>query len=81
MSRPAAPNRKKVAIVGSGSAAMAALWALNGTHHDVYLYEASNRLGEYANTAEWRHGKHKTTVDVGFNVFNAAARRMYDAFI
>ncbi|OIW25878.1 hypothetical protein CONLIGDRAFT_647607 [Coniochaeta ligniaria NRRL 30616] len=65
--------RKKVAIVGSGSAGIAALWALNRTHHDVYLYEAAARLGGHTNTVEWKFGKYKTLVDTGFTLMNTAA--------
>ncbi|KAI0518212.1 amine oxidase [Xylaria bambusicola] len=64
--------RKKVAIVGSGSAGIGALWALNRTHHDVYLYEASDRLGGHTNTVEWKRGKFRTLVDTGFIVLNTA---------
>ncbi|KAI0485456.1 amine oxidase [Xylaria cf. heliscus] len=64
--------RKKVAIVGGGSAGIAALWALNRTHHDVYLYEAADRLGGHANTVEWKKGKFRTLVDTGFTVINTA---------
>ncbi|KAI0200643.1 FAD/NAD(P)-binding domain-containing protein [Astrocystis sublimbata] len=65
--------RKKVAIVGGGSAGIAALWALNRTHHDVYLYEAADRLGGHTNTVEWKKGKFRTLVDTGFTVINTAA--------
>ncbi|KAI1269478.1 amine oxidase [Xylariaceae sp. FL1019] len=64
--------RKKVAIVGSGSAGIAALWALSRTHHDVYLYEAADRLGGHTNTVEWKKAKFKTLVDTGFIVLNTA---------
>ncbi|KAH8678045.1 amine oxidase [Xylariales sp. PMI_506] len=64
--------RKKVAIVGSGSAGIGALWALNRTHHDVYLYEAADRLGGHTNTVNWKRGKYQTLVDTGFIVLNAA---------
>jgi len=64
--------RKKVAIIGSGSAGIAALWALNRTHHDVYIYEAADRLGGHTNTVEYRNGKFKTNVDTGFIVLNTA---------
>ncbi|KAI1136663.1 FAD/NAD(P)-binding domain-containing protein [Hypoxylon sp. FL0543] len=64
--------RKKVAIVGSGSAGIGALWALNRTHHDVYLYEAGDRLGGHTNTVEWKKGKFTTLVDTGFIVLNTA---------
>ncbi|KAI1817142.1 amine oxidase [Poronia punctata] len=62
--------RKTVAIVGGGSAGIGALWALNRTHHDVYLYEAAERLGGHANTVEWRKGRFSTLVDTGFIVLN-----------
>lgn len=68
--------RKKVAIVGSGSAGIGALWALNRTHHDVFLYEAADRLGGHTNTVEFRNGKFKTLVDTGFIVLNTATYRM-----
>lgn len=68
--------RKKVAIVGSGVAGIGALWALNRTHHDVYIYEASDRLGGHTNTVEFKHQKYKTNVDTGFIVLNAATYRM-----
>ncbi|EKD15304.1 uncharacterized protein L3040_001672 [Drepanopeziza brunnea f. sp. 'multigermtubi'] len=64
--------RKKVAIIGSGSAGIGALWALNRTHHDVYLYEAADRLGGHSNTVEFHNGKFKTLVDTGFIVLNTA---------
>ncbi|KAK0705028.1 hypothetical protein B0H67DRAFT_603982 [Lasiosphaeris hirsuta] len=64
--------RKKVAIVGSGCAGIAALWALNRSPHDVYLYEAADRLGGHTNTVEFAHGKYKTKVDTGFIVMNTA---------
>ncbi len=67
--------RKKVAIVGGGSAGIAALWALNRTHHDAYLYEAADRLGGHTNTVEWKQGKFKTLVDAGFIVFNSETYR------
>ncbi|KAI2610882.1 FAD/NAD(P)-binding domain-containing protein [Hypoxylon fragiforme] len=64
--------RKKVAIIGSGSAGIGALWALNRTHHDVYLYEAADRLGGHTNTVVWKKGKFTTLVDTGFIVLNEA---------
>ena len=71
---PAIP-RKKVAIVGSGVAGLCALWALNRTHHDVYLYEAADRLGGHTNTVEYKHGISRTLVDTGFIVLNTATYR------
>jgi predicted NAD/FAD-binding protein len=73
---PAIP-RKKVAIVGGGVAGIGALWALNRTHHDVYIYEAAGRLGGHTNTVEFRHGISSTLVDTGFSVLNTATYRQY----
>ncbi|EGS23204.1 uncharacterized protein CTHT_0008670 [Thermochaetoides thermophila DSM 1495] len=63
---------KKVAIVGSGCAGLAALWALSRSPHDVYLYEADSRLGGHSNTVEFVKGKYKVMVDTGFIVLNSA---------
>lgn len=71
------PPRKKVAIIGSGCAGLGALWALNRTHHDVYMYEAADRLGGHTNTVEFKNGKYKTAVDTGFIVLNTATYRWY----
>jgi predicted NAD/FAD-binding protein len=68
-------SRKKVAIVGSGCSGIAALWALNRTYHDVYLYEAADRLGGHTNTVQWKSGKFTTDVDTGFIVLNTATYR------
>lgn len=72
---------KKVAIVGSGCAAIAALWALNRTHHDVYMYEAADRLGGHTNTVEWTRGKYRTQVDTGFIVLNEATYPNFIKFL
>jgi predicted NAD/FAD-binding protein len=73
-------SRKKVAIVGSGCAGIGALWALNRTHHDVYMYEAADRLGGHTNTVEFKNVKYKTAVDTGFIVLNTATYRWYILF-
>ncbi|KAG6172123.1 hypothetical protein E4U22_005727 [Claviceps purpurea] len=70
-------NRKKVAIVGSGCSGIAAIWALNRTYHDVYLYEAADRLGGHTNTVRWNAGKYSTAVDTGFIVLNTATYREF----
>lgn len=70
-------GRKKVAIVGSGCTGIAALWALNRTYHDVYLFEAADRLGGHTNTVQWKSGKYTTAVDTGFIVLNTATYREF----
>jgi predicted NAD/FAD-binding protein len=73
-------TRKRVAVVGSGSAGIAALWALNRTYHDVYLYEAAERLGGHTNTVQLRAGKYTTVVDTGFMVLNTATYRKCEPY-
>lgn len=73
--------RKKVAIVGGGCSGIAALWALNRSPHDVYLYEANGRLGGHTNTVEFSKGKYKTLVDTAFLVMNTETYRMLTPFV
>ncbi|CEI70141.1 unnamed protein product [Fusarium venenatum] len=73
--------RKKVAVVGSGSAGIGALWALNKTYHDVYVYEASDRLGGHTNTVDFTKGKFSTKVDTGFHVLNAQTSPNFIQFL
>ncbi|RFU29763.1 hypothetical protein B7463_g6580, partial [Scytalidium lignicola] len=73
--------RKKVAIIGSGCAGIGALWVLNRTPHDVYIYEAADRLGGNTNSVEFRQGRYKTLVDAGFTVLNAATSPNFLAFL
>lgn len=68
-------GRKKVAVVGSGSAGIAALWALKSTDHEVHLYESKDRLGGHTNTVSFKHGDRNTNVDTGFIVMNSATYR------
>ena len=64
---------------GSGCAGIGALWALNRTPHDVYMYEAADRLGGHTNTVEFSNGKYKTAVDTGFIVLNTPTYRSYQS--
>ncbi|KAL2179925.1 uncharacterized protein P884DRAFT_275513 [Thermothelomyces heterothallicus CBS 202.75] len=73
--------RKKVAVVGGGCAGIAALWALNRSPHDVYLYEASGRLGGHTQTVEFTKGKYKTLVDTGFIVLNTETYPNFLSFL
>lgn len=75
--RTHAVPRKKVAVVGSGCSGIAALWALNRSPHDVYLYEADSRLGGHTNTVEWKKEKYSAQVDTGFIVMNEATYRKW----
>ena len=68
-------HRKRVAIIGSGCAGIAAVWALQSTNHEVHLYEEKDRLGGHTNTVPFRHGGQETSVDTGFIVMNSATYR------
>lgn len=65
----------KVAVVGSGCAGIAALWALKSTSHEVHLFEADHRLGGHTNTVNFKNGRSTTEVDTGFIVMNSATYR------
>ncbi|KAF9886002.1 hypothetical protein FE257_012183 [Aspergillus nanangensis] len=68
---------KKVAIVGSGAAGIAALWALHyHSPHHVSLYEAADRLGGHTNTVEFEKDGYRVPVDTGFIVLNRATYRL-----
>lgn len=66
------PQRRKVAIVGSGCAGLGAAWALRNTDYDVHIFEKSPRLGGHTNTQTWQSGEQSVPVDTGFIVMNMA---------
>jgi predicted NAD/FAD-binding protein len=68
-----APERKRIAVIGSGISGMAAAWLLREVH-SVTLYEAAERLGGHTNTIEVGIDGQRFPVDTGFLVFN---RRTY----
>lgn len=64
---PMAPRR--IAVIGSGIAGMAAGWYLSG-RHQVTLFEADERLGGHTATVDVElEGRHYA-IDTGFIVFN-----------
>lgn len=72
---------RKIAIIGSGAAGMAALWALHQhSPHQVYLYEAAPRLGGHINTVEFKKGEDGVNVDTGFIVLNNSTYREFPLF-
>ena len=62
-------ERLNVAVVGSGIAGLSAAWLLS-ERHNVTLFEADNRLGGHAHTAEAPGLRGPVPVDTGFIVYN-----------
>jgi predicted NAD/FAD-binding protein len=66
-------RRLKIAVVGTGISGLSAAWLLD-PHHDVVVYERSERIGGHSNTVRVPVGGRRVPVDTGFIVFN---RRTY----
>ena len=63
----------KVAIIGSGSAAMGAAYTLKHADNcEVHIFEKESRLGGHTNTCRWTKNNQSTPVDTGFIVMNTA---------
>ena len=67
----AAGHHLRVAVVGSGIAALSCAWLLS-QRHEVVVYERADRLGGHSNTVLARIGTGEVAVDTGFIVFNEA---------
>lgn len=68
-------SRKRVAIIGSGSAGLGAAYALKNTNYEVHIFEKEDRLGGHTNTQKWTaptQPGETTPVDTGFIVLNTA---------
>ena len=68
-----APERLRIAIIGSGISGLGAAWLLD-RHHDVTLFESAPRAGGHARTVR----AEGVEVDTGFIVCN---RRTYPLFL
>lgn len=61
---------RKIAVIGSGAAALAAAWSL-ARRHDVTIFEKNAHLGGHANTVEVaEEDGRRIAVDTGFIVYN-----------
>ena len=60
----------KIAVIGSGAAALGAAWSLS-RHHDITIFETNAHLGGHANTVEICEADgRRIAVDTGFIVYN-----------
>jgi len=66
-----AAERLKIAVVGSGVAALSAAWLLS-QRHQVTIYEKADRLGGHSNTVTAGVSSGDIAVDTGFICFNDA---------
>jgi uncharacterized protein len=67
---PMPPIRRRIAVIGSGAAALGAAWMLN-RHHDVTIFEKNAHVGGHANTVEViAPDGGAVAVDTGFIVYN-----------
>ncbi len=61
----------RVAVIGSGVAALSCAWLLS-RRHEVVVYEREDRLGGHSNTVTARTPQGDVPVDTGFICFNDA---------
>lgn len=59
----------KIAIVGTGISGLVAAWRLH-RHHDITVYEASDRIGGHTATMDVELDGESYRVDTGFIVYN-----------
>lgn len=62
----------RIAIVGAGITGLAAAWMLDGTGHDVVLFEKGDVAGGHANTLTVRRGGVDVQVDTAFSNLTSA---------
>ena len=60
---------ERIAVIGAGISGLGSAWLL-GKHHDVTLFEASERLGGHTNTVTVDDSARELPVDTGFIVYN-----------
>jgi predicted NAD/FAD-binding protein len=70
---------KRIAIVGSGGSALAAIYALGKTNHKITLFEAGDRIGGHLNAAKFTNPRNEEScmVDAAFQIINDTTYRMF----
>lgn len=68
---PPSDRPLRVAVIGSGVAALSCAWLLS-RKHEVVVYEREDRLGGHSNTVTARTPQGEVAVDTGFICFNDA---------
>lgn len=63
------PERKRIAVIGTGITGLSAAWLLS-KRHDVTIYEANDYIGGHSNTVDITVAGQTFPVDTGFIVFN-----------
>lgn len=67
---PLRAGGRRIAVIGSGAAALGAAWRLS-RHHQVTIFEKNAHVGGHANTLEVRRPDGgRVAVDTGFIVYN-----------
>lgn len=74
------PERRRVAVAGSGVSGLSAAWLLAETH-DVVVYEKKARLGGHTNTVDVDLPGGAVPVDTGFIVFNEPSYPNFTAIL
>lgn len=65
-----APEKQKIAVIGSGISGIASAWFLS-QNHEVTLFEKNDYIGGHTHTVEIQdHQNQKIPVDTGFIVYN-----------
>ena len=63
------PNKKSIAVIGSGITGLSAAWLLN-KKYDVTLFEKNDYLGGHTHTHDVQESGKTLSIDSGFIVYN-----------
>ena len=60
----------KIAIIGSGISGLGCAHRLAAARHDVFVFEAADRIGGHTATYDVKLGARRYAIDTGFIVYN-----------